>query len=138
LVELPVVHVWNQIPGYENPVTPGNCEAPDEKIAEWCGQNDRVLITVDQGFQGRWIRTGLLQDNGVEVVVFDKDVKGLDEQHRRIALHLPYWQAAMSRDPYGFRVWVQPHNQNSPVLREGKKRRPRSRPSKAVPVRKRP
>lgn len=125
LVEEPVIHVVKALPQFAGPV-PGNCSAPDEKIAEWCGATSHVLVTIDTDFIGRWIHSRLLATYGVEVIVFDRDLKGLPEQHRRVTAHLPHWQYELGRQPYAFRVWEQGVSAR-PRLREGKKRRQRAR-----------
>lgn len=118
LVEHRVMHVCT-LPG-NTAATPGCCDIADEEIAEWCAREKQTLVTIDEDFRGRWVRTGLLKKFGVEVIVFDKDVKGLDEQHRRITLHLPYWHLALGPGPYAYRVWTQTHK-NAPSLTDGAK-----------------
>ena len=131
LVEEPILHVSEAFPDNTGGV-PGNCNVPDEQVAEWCGKTAYVLVTADEGFHGRWIRTGLLSNHGVEVIVFDREIKGLPEQHRRITRHLTRWKDVLERDPYGFRVWVQSVN-GDPKTLQGKKSRPRSRPPAVTP-----
>jgi hypothetical protein len=128
LVGLPVVHVVTALPAYAGPAA-GNSRAPDDKIAEWCAQTEHVLITTDQEFQGRWIRSGMLAKHGAEVIVFDRQLVGLQEQHRRVTIQLPIWQAELGKQAYAHRVWEQSHRQ-LPMLRIGKKLRPRTRVAK--------
>jgi hypothetical protein len=89
------------------------------------------LVTIDSAgfsFNGRWVRTGLLARHGVEVIVFDRDIKGITEQHRRLTAHLPYWQSELERQPYGYRVWHQ-GKPLKPNMSVGQRRRQRSRSS---------
>ena len=110
MVEEPFTHVVDVFP--EDVVIPGQNKAADGKIAEWCAENQRVLVTVDSDFSGRWLRTGLLAQHGVEVIVFMKDIEGLSLQYQLIAKHLPMWQALLRPKPYGYRVWDQPLNRS--------------------------
>jgi len=41
------------------------------------------------------------------VIVFKGPLVGLEEQHRRITLHLPDWVRVLSVDGYDHRVWEQ-------------------------------
>jgi hypothetical protein len=111
LVEHPIKHINHVLPGSDQ-VLFGQNDTPDETIAKWCGDNRYVLVTVDSDWRGRWLRSGLLKDHGVEVVVFSRDVPGLQPQHATITKHLPQWQDVLERQPYGHRVWQQYKNQN--------------------------
>jgi hypothetical protein len=113
---------------------PGRCRTSDEEIAKWCGLTSTVLVTIDTDFRTRWVRSGELEANGVEVIVFAEDLKGLDEQHSRVTRHHPYWQAELQRQPYAHRVWVQ-NRPLHPSLLMGKKARRRSRtPAPTAPA----
>lgn len=125
-VDHPVVHVTEAIPE-PSTTTKGQSRARDEKLARWCARTNTVLVTIDEDFRGRWARSGLLEQEGLEVINFVKEVPGLQEQHRRITLHLPTWMSSLERQPYGHRIWLQ-YAAGAPRLQEGKKRRPRSRP----------
>lgn len=128
LVEWNVTHV-SLVKELEKPDTPkGQCKAEDGEIAKWCSENGRVLVTGDEDFSGRWVRSGELAKHGVEVVVFDRELAGLRTQHERITRHLPHWVRALSAYPAGHRVWVQGERLD-PRLQEGKRRRRRSRDS---------
>jgi hypothetical protein len=88
----------------------GQSLAPDDQIAEWCAKTEYVLVTLNsQDFAGygRWVRNGLLAKHGVEVIVYDRDIKGLQEQHRRLTANLERWTQALETFPYGHRVWDQ-------------------------------
>jgi hypothetical protein len=125
MVELPFSHVSTVFPQPTGTI-PGRCRTPDEDIAKWCGQTSTVLVTIDKDFQTRWVRSGLLAAHGVEVIVFTKDLKGLDEQHARITRHYPHWQTELQRQPYTHRVWMQNQKLN-PTKIIGKQARRRSR-----------
>lgn len=112
---LPVTHVVRALPAYAGPVE-GQSRAPDEVIAPWCARTEHVLVTIDEDFKGRWIRSGLLAEHGVEVIVFDRDIIGLAEQHHRITMHLPHWQDELSGAPYAHRVWLQTRKQRPQLL----------------------
>jgi hypothetical protein len=99
------MHV-SKVPGFGSEI-PGQSPTADEVIARWCAATEWVLVTTDEDFRGRWWRSGLLRDHGVEVIVFDRDIAGLSEQHRRITLHYGDWQATLAANKYGFRVWRQ-------------------------------
>ena len=102
--------------------TPGQTKIPDADIAKWCAANQNVLVTADQDFKGRWMRSGLLGTHGVEVIVFMRDLEGLSFQHATITKYLPNWQGTLSLDPYGYRVWDQPLNR--PMRLRASKYRP--------------
>lgn len=125
LVGLPITHVWQAFPTYQGSIR-GHCTAPDSEIAKWCGRTGHVLVSMDDDFTGRWMRSKVLESYGVEVIWFNKQVAGLPEQHRRVTLHLPLWQEELGRYAYGFRIWEQTTKQR-PQLRQGKKKRRRSR-----------
>ena len=72
-------------------------------------------------FRGRWMRSGVLANNGVEVIVFTQDLEGLDEQHRIVTKWLPRWKSELGRNPYRYRVWDQPVNR--PIRRRPSKHR---------------
>ncbi len=110
-VEQPVTHVTQLCPEYTTS-TPGQNRAPDELIAERCADGQIVLVTVDSDFRGRWLRTGVLANHGVEVIVFTKDLEGLDQQHQVVTRWLPNWKSELGKKPYGYRVWDQPVNRS--------------------------
>ncbi len=103
------MHVVDLCPEYTTG-TPGQNNAPDPVIAERCANQRIVLVTTDSGFRGRWLRSGVLANHGVEVIVFTQDLVGLPEQHRIITKHLPRWKSELGRNRYGYRVWQQPVN----------------------------
>lgn len=119
-VEEPFTHVTELCPEYTTG-TPGQNRAPDELIAERCSDGGIVLVTVDSDFRGRWLRTGVLGNHGVEVIVFTRDIEGLDEQHRLVTRWLPRWKTELGKHRYGYRVWDQPHNR--PIYRRKSKHR---------------
>jgi hypothetical protein len=102
---------WNIIHAVNHPdntaTTPGQSNVEDPDIAKWVADSERVLVTIDSDFRTRWIKTGLLQRHGVEVIVFTQDLKGLREQFGRVVKHLPYWATDLREYPYGYRVWEQ-------------------------------
>jgi hypothetical protein len=106
LVGYSFMHV-HQLPGNTAPI-PGQCDLDDSAIAIWCGKANRVLVTCDQDFRTRWLKSGLLAREGVEVIVFSRNIAGLAEQHRRVTLHLPDWIKLLEQQGYGHRVWEQP------------------------------
>jgi len=101
----PVRHV--HVHPLNTATTVGQCNVQDEDVAPWCADNRFVLVTIDRGFKTRWIKSGLLADHGVEVIVFAKDIKGPRAQHEAITKRLPHWMAVLGQYPYGFRVWEQ-------------------------------
>jgi len=106
----------------------GRQPQPDAEVARWCGAHERVLVTIDADFRTRWVRSQLLASHGVEVVVFTEDLRGLVEQHRRVTAGLEHWDTTLSRDPYGFRVWVQ-GRRGAPKIQHGPSARRRPRPT---------
>ena len=124
-VELPFMHVTDALPA--PPGTPrGRLPRPDSDVAKWCGQAGRVLVTIDTDFYTRWIKSGLLAQHGVEVIVFTEDLKGLEHQHARVTKHYPWWQKELGAQPYMHRVWVQT-SKLAPGLMQGRRARRRSR-----------
>ena len=81
-----------------------------------------MLVTIDSDFRTRWIKSGLLQSCGAEVIVFTQDLKGPREQHSRIVKHIPHWLADLAAYPYGFRVWQQTQNARPSIVQGPKKR----------------
>ena len=128
-----MLHVWEAMPSKRGRLK-GQCNAADEEIAKFCATAEYVLVTTDTDFNGRWVRSGLLKEHNVEVIVFITELPGLTEQHRRITAHLPYWEQELSRLPYGFRVWEQ-DRRLKPTLRVGQGRRQKTRSSRTPKVR---
>jgi predicted nuclease of predicted toxin-antitoxin system len=128
-----VLHVWEAMPSKRGRLK-GQCNATDEEIAKFCATTEYVLVTTDSDFNGRWVRSGLLREHNVEVIVFVTELPGLAEQHRRITSHLPHWEQELSRQPYGFRVWEQ-DRRLKPTLRIGQARRKRARTFEGQKVR---
>lgn len=106
----------------ENPsTTVGQCSLGDDALAPWIAENKLVYVTIDSGFSGRWVKSGLLSDHGIEAIVFTRDIKGDREQMSRITRHLPNWQEALADYDYGFRVWEQSEHRRLPWIRHGNK-----------------
>ena len=118
VVDYPISHVYDvaEFEQYRTPIL-GQCRAPDELIAEYCGTNEIVLVSIDSEFRGKWVRSGVLRKENVEVIVYP-DLIGLRTQVERVVLCYPHWQAALTQRPYGFRVWTygKQANQRVPVL----------------------
>lgn len=126
LVGWPVVHV-SEVPELQQADTvAGQCRAEDPDIAAWCARQGRTLITSDEDFRGRWVRSGELEKHGVEVIVFERELAGLQKQHERITAQMPVWGRTLGPYPPGHRVWVQ-GEKRQPRLQEGLRRRRRSR-----------
>jgi hypothetical protein len=104
-VDYPLIHVNDAFP--QNIVHTKFNKTPDEDLARWCAQTQHVLVSTDEDFQGKWVRSGLLRDEGVEVIWFTGDLVGIREQHHRITRHFPSWELELGRQPYGHRVWIQ-------------------------------
>ena len=92
----------------------------DKEIVAWCAGHAHVLVTSDGDFKGRWIRSGLLASHGVEVIVFNQDIQGINNQQCRITKHLPEWQSDLEGQPYAHHVWIQ-HKKRRLRLKEGRK-----------------
>ena len=107
-MEHPVRHVHEAVPAPTG--VKGQTEAEDPDIASWCASHRYVLVTADSDFKGRWLRSGLLGERGVEVIVFSRDLEGLHVQHSLITKFLPKWQAELGLQEYGYRVWDQSLN----------------------------
>ena len=116
----PVMHVVGHPMNSSSVV--GQCNVLDEDVAPWVAANELVLVTIDTGFLTKWVKTGLLRNHGVEVIVFSRDLKGLREQHGRIVKHLPHWIEDLGQHAYGYRVWEQTEKLR-PTFREGSKKK---------------
>lgn len=116
----PVRHILTHPDNTAN--VPGQCNVEDEKVAPWVAKNGLVLVTIDAGFKTRWVKTGLLEAHGVEVIVFTKDLKGPREQHGRITRHLPSWMAELGEYAYGYRVWEQSQNLKPRIVQGSRKK----------------
>jgi hypothetical protein len=122
-VAVAVIHVSQALPSGATAV-PGQNRTPDNVIAHWCAQTEHVLVTTDEDFRGRWLRSGLLAAAGVEVITFDHDIPGLRQQHARITKHFPWWEGELCKRPYGHRVWIQ-RQRNPPTMTKSSARRQR-------------
>ena len=116
----PVSHIMHH-PMNTAPVF-GHCNVEDPDVARWVANQRMVLVTIDSGFQTRWVKSGVLERHGVEVIVFTKDLKGPREQHERITKHLPHWVTDLGQYAYGYRVWEQSERLH-PVVRQGNKKK---------------
>jgi predicted nuclease of predicted toxin-antitoxin system len=125
IVRQPVTHVTMALPKSRTG-TRGQSQASDHEIARWCARTEHVLVTVDEDFRGRWVRSGVLAAEGVEVIVFNSQPVGLAEQHELVTKHLRHWMSTLSRSPYQHRVWAQ-GSTLAPKLLQGRVRKPRSR-----------
>lgn len=125
----PITHVTEVLPGGATAV-PGRNRTPDDVIASWCARTEHVLVTIDEDFRGKWLRSGLLASAGVEVITFDREVAGLRAQHERITKHFPWWEQELSKQPYGHRVWTQGLRLH-PRLMKSSARRQRASPRQA-------
>lgn len=105
LIELPIIHV-SRIPGFRGAVT-GQSPVEDEVIAKWCATTKTVLVTQDEDFTTRWVRSGLLAQHGAEVIVYGYELLGLEVQHRTMVTHYPLWVARLEPLDYRHRVWQQ-------------------------------
>lgn len=132
-VEHPFVHVTN-IPALGRAHVKGQQRAEDEEIAKWCAVTETTLVTIDTDFRGRWLRSGALERCGVEVIVFKRDLIGLDEQHRVVTASIPGWHDTLGSRPYTHRVWEQNPNRKTPDLLTGPKPRKRRKSTKAATV----
>ncbi len=104
-VEYDIVHVVGH-PENTHP-REGNCNVPDPRIAQWCGEQQRVLVTLDHDFRTKWLKGKVLADAGAEVIVFSKDIKGLTAQHLRVTKHISHWISDLGAGSYEHRVWMQ-------------------------------
>lgn len=129
-VDQPVSHVFHEL-GPGTATVYGQTNIEDVEIARWCGQTGTVLVTIDEDFRARWVRSGALERHGVEVICFDRDIIGLQEQHRRVTVHLPAWQQELTAHPYAHRVWLQTTRQRPEIIVGKRKARKAPRP---VPV----
>ncbi len=105
IVGAPFIHI-SKVPGLEGKQQ-GRSGADDETVARWCEAKNRVLVTCDSDFRGRWVRSSLLAQVGVELIVFNWQVRGLQEQHRQITRRYNSWINQLSAHPQGHRVWLQ-------------------------------
>jgi hypothetical protein len=124
-VGYPIICAFRAFPDYPGPQH-GQCRAPDEVIAEWCAQTEHVLISTDEDFRGKWVRNGYLAQHGAEVIAFAKDLPTLRRQHERITRLFPIWEQALSRNPYGYRVWIQ-GSATQPVESKSRTRKAKTR-----------
>lgn len=107
IVDYAVTSVANEFPHPRG--NPGGATGiSDEEIAARCALSELVLVTVDDDFATKWVKSHLLAEQGLEVIVFSRQIEGLQEQHRRITSHYPDWQTKLDEHPYGYRVWEQP------------------------------
>lgn len=100
-----MLHV-SRVPGLGG-ATAGQPGADDATVARWCATTRLVLVTCDGDFSGRWVRSGLLAREGVETIVFDWQVRGLQEQHRQVTARYASWASQLAVYPADHRVWIQ-------------------------------
>lgn len=100
-----VVHV-SQLPRFRSSRR-GQSGAPDVEIAQWCRENDHVLVTQDADFTSRRQRAQAIHLTGVEVVFFTFELIGVDEHIQTISKRVPLWGEQISKYEYGSRVWIQ-------------------------------
>lgn len=134
IIEHPVIHVAS-IPGLGTSTVPGQQNAEDEDIAKWCATTETTLVTADEDFRGRWVRSGALMRHGTEVIVFKKQLVGLDVQHRIITVCLPGWHQRLDPQAYAHRVWEQDPGRKTLEQMTGRKPRKSRKGSRRPPVR---
>lgn len=125
-VEWNVIHV-SDVPTL-NPEPPrfeGQCQASDKEIVEWCTADGRIVVTQDNDFTGRGVEAEAFRANGLEVIWYSEQIEGLAEQHRRITHDITGWERRLNEVGPGARVWIQYKKRNDPVLRDGKRKKPR-------------
>ena len=85
----------------------GRSDVPDQAVARWCAEHERVLVTCDDDYRGRTARTRALANLGLEVIVFVYELSGLETQVDTIRRRIPQWQQHLAGVPYGPRVWLE-------------------------------
>lgn len=105
LVGLPYRHV-SDIPRFEGP-KPGQSTRSDEDIAAWCARAGLVLVTLDDDFRARTVKTAILAGLGVEVIVISHPVAGAEMQLLTLLRLRESWCRTIADLPSGGRIWVQ-------------------------------
>ncbi len=94
--------------GEPHPRIPGlRHKASDADIADWCAEQDRILVTSDQDFRSRELRVRPYLGRGVDVILCTRQPAGLREQLELIVFSYPRWLevvAGSSRHP---QLWLQ-------------------------------
>lgn len=106
VVGVPLLHV-SRVPGLGG-AKAGQSGADDATVAKWCSATGYVLITCDNDFRAKWVRSGLLASLGVETIVFGWQPRGAKEQHRLITGFYDKWTDQLKHHTAGHRVWLQP------------------------------
>ena len=77
-------------------------KASDAEIADWCAEEDWILVTSDQDFRSRELRVRAYLGRGVDVILCTRQPSGLREQLELIVFNYPRWleaTAGSSRHP---------------------------------------
>jgi len=94
--------------GEPHPRIPGlRHKASDAEIADWCAEQDWILVTSDQDFRSRDLRLRAYLGRGVDVILCTRQPAGLREQLELIVFSYPRWLEATvgsSRHP---QLWLQ-------------------------------
>ena len=78
-----------------------------EQIADWCAEQDWILVTSDQDFRSRELRVRAYLGRGVDVILCTRQPSGLREQLELIVVNYPRWlevTAGSARHP---QLWLQ-------------------------------
>ncbi len=83
-------------------------KATDAQIAEWCAEQDWILVTSDQDFRSRQLRVRAYLGRGVDVILCTRQPANLREQLELIVLNYPRWLEAITGSSRHPQLWLQP------------------------------
>ncbi len=82
-------------------------KASDAEIADWCAEEDWILVTSDQDFRSRELRVRAYLGRGVDVILCTRQPSGLREQLELIVLNYPRWLEVIAGSARHPQLWLQ-------------------------------
>ncbi len=82
-------------------------KASDAEIADWCAEQDWILVTSDQDFRSRELRVRAYLGRGVDVILCTRQPAGLREQLELIVFNYPRWLEATASSSRHPQLWLQ-------------------------------
>ena len=82
-------------------------KASDAEIADWCAEEDWILVTPDQDFRSRELRVRAYLGRRVNVILCTRQPSGLREQLELIVLNYPRWLEVIAGSSRRPQLWLQ-------------------------------
>ncbi|MGH9301726.1 MAG: DUF5615 family PIN-like protein [Acidimicrobiales bacterium] len=82
-------------------------KATDLEIADWCAEQNWILVTSDQDYRSRQLRFHAYLGRGVDVILCTRQPANLREQLELIVINYPRWLEAIAGSSRHPQLWLQ-------------------------------